>query len=220
MEHSSPPGAVRFDEHGLVPCVTQDWRTGEVLTLAYMNDEALERTRETGEVHFYSRSRGEIWHKGQASGNVQRVRQIRYDCDADALVALVDPAGPACHTGQRSCFYRDLEGSADPAPDALPADGEPAPATYEALPALERTLLDRRQRRPAGSYTVELFDDPPRIFDKVREEADEVSRAADSESAERVAEEAADVLYHLQVLLASRGISIASVLETLNGRRR
>ena len=220
MEHSSPLGAVRFDEHGLVPCVTQDWRTGEVLTLAYMNDEALERTRETGEVHFYSRSRGEIWHKGQTSGNVQRVRQIRYDCDADALVALVDPAGPACHTGQRSCFYRDLEGTADPAPDAPPADGEPAPATYEALPALERTLLDRRQHRPAGSYTVELFDDPPRIVDKVREEANEVSRAADSESAERVAEEAADVLYHLQVLLASRGISIASVLETLNGRRR
>jgi phosphoribosyl-AMP cyclohydrolase / phosphoribosyl-ATP pyrophosphohydrolase len=185
-----------------------------------MNDEALGRTRETGEVHFYSRSRGEIWHKGQTSGNVQRVRQIRYDCDADALVALVDPAGPACHTGQRSCFYRALEGSADPAPDAPPADGEPAPATYEALPALERTLLDRRQRRPAGSYTVELLDDPPRIVEKVREEADEVSRAADSESAERVAEEAADVLYHLQVLLASRGISIASVLETLNGRRR
>jgi phosphoribosyl-ATP pyrophosphohydrolase/phosphoribosyl-AMP cyclohydrolase len=220
MEHSSPPGAVRFDEHGLVPCVTQDWRTGEVLTLAYMNDEALERTRETGEVHFYSRSRDEIWHKGQTSGNVQRVRQIRYDCDADALVALVDPAGPACHTGQRSCFYRDLEGSADPAPDAPPADGEPAPATYEALPALEHTLLDRRQRRPAGSYTAELLDDPPRIVDKVREEADEVSRAADLESAERVAEEAADLLYHLQVLLASRGISIASVLETLNGRRR
>ena len=214
------PEAVRFDEHGLVPCVMQDWRTGEVLTLAYMNDEALERTRETGEVHFYSRSRGEIWHKGQTSGNVQRVRQIRYDCDADALVALVDPAGPACHTGQRSCFYRDLEGSADPAPDAPPADGEPAPAAYEALAALERTLLDRRQRRPDGSYTVELLDDPPRIADKVREEADEVSRAAGSESEERVAEEAADVLYHLHVLLVSRGISIASVLETLNGRRR
>jgi phosphoribosyl-AMP cyclohydrolase / phosphoribosyl-ATP pyrophosphohydrolase len=220
MEQATPPGTVRFDEHGLVPCVMQDWRTGEVLTLAYMNREALERTRETGEAHFYSRSRGEIWHKGQTSGNVQRVRQIRYDCDADALVALVDPAGPACHTGQRSCFYRDLEGSADPAPDAPPADGEPAPATYEALPTLERTLHDRRQRRPGGSYTVELFDDPPRIAGKVREEADEVSRAADSESAERVAEEAADVLYHLQVLLASRGISIASVLETLNGRRR
>jgi phosphoribosyl-ATP pyrophosphohydrolase/phosphoribosyl-AMP cyclohydrolase len=220
MEHSSPPEAVRFDEHGLVPCVMQDWRTGEVLTLAYMNDEALRRTRETGEVHFYSRSRGEIWHKGRTSGNLQRVRQIRYDCDGDALVALVDPAGPACHTGQRSCFYRDLEGSADPAADAPPADGEPAPATYEALAVLERTLLDRRQRRPGGSYTVELLDDPPRIADKVREEAGEVSRAAASESEQRVTEEAADVLYHLHVLLVSRGISIAAAMEMLNGRRR
>jgi len=220
MTQSSPLGAVRFDEHGLVPCVTQDWRTGEVLTLAYMNDEALERTRATGEVHFYSRSRKEIWHKGQTSGNVQRVRQIRYDCDGDALVALVDPAGPACHTGQRSCFYRDLEGSADPAEDAPPAAGEPTPAAYEALPVLERTLIDRRERRPDGSYTAELLDDPSRLMDKVREEADEVSRAAGSESDERVTEEAADVLYHLNVLLASRGIPIASALEILNGRRR
>jgi phosphoribosyl-ATP pyrophosphohydrolase/phosphoribosyl-AMP cyclohydrolase len=210
----------RFDREGLVPCVLQDWRTGEVLTLAYMNDEALERTRATGEVHFYSRSRNEIWHKGRTSGNVQRVRQIRYDCDGDALVALVDPAGPACHTGQRSCFYRDLEGTADPAADAPPADGEPTLAAYEALPTLERTLLDRRKRRPDGSYTVELLDDPARMADKVREEADEVSRAAGSESDERVAEEAADVLYHLHLLLVSRGIPIASVLELLNGRRR
>lgn len=220
MEHSSAIGAVRFDEQGLVPCVMQDWRTGEVLTLAYMNDEALERTRATGEVHFYSRSRDEIWHKGETSGNVQRVRQIRYDCDADAIVALVDSAGPACHTGQRSCFYRDLEGSADPARDAPRADGEPIPAAYEALTTLERTLLDRRERRPDGSYTAELLDDRLRIADKVREEADEVSRAAGSESDERVAEEAADVIYHLHVLLVSRGISIVSVLETLNGRRR
>jgi phosphoribosyl-ATP pyrophosphohydrolase/phosphoribosyl-AMP cyclohydrolase len=220
MEHSSPPEAVRFDEHGLVPCVMQDWRTGEVLTLAYMNDEALRRTRETGEVHFYSRSRDEIWHKGRTSGNLQRVRQIRYDCDGDALVALVDPAGPACHTGQRSCFYRDLEGSADPAPEAPPADGEPSPATYEALAVLERTLLDRRQRRPGGSYTVELLDDPPRIADKVREEAEEVSRAAGSESEQRVTEEAADLFYHLHVLLFARGIPITAALETLNGRRR
>jgi phosphoribosyl-AMP cyclohydrolase / phosphoribosyl-ATP pyrophosphohydrolase len=219
MEHSSLPEAVRFDEHGVVPCVMQDWRTGEVLTLAYMNDEALRRTRETGEIHFYSRSRGELWHKGRTSGNLQRVRQIRYDCDGDALVALVDPVGPACHTGQRSCFYRDLEGSADPAPEAPPADGEPAPAAYEALAALERTLLDRRERRPGGSYTVELLDDPPRIADKVREEAEEVSRAAGSESEERVAAEAADVLYHLNVLMVSRGISITAALETLNGRR-
>jgi phosphoribosyl-ATP pyrophosphohydrolase/phosphoribosyl-AMP cyclohydrolase len=197
----------------------QDWATGEVLTLAYMNEEALGRTLETGEMHFYSRSRDELWRKGETSGNLQRVRQIRYDCDGDALVALVEPGGPACHTGQRSCFYRDLNGTADPGIDAPPADGEPAPAAHEATSVLERTLADRRERRPSGSYTVELLDDPPRIGDKVREEADEVASAAAAESDERVAEEAADVLYHLQVLLLSRGIPIGSVMETLNGRR-
>ena len=175
---AEPLEAVRFDESGLVPCVMQDWATGEVLTLAYMNDEALRRTLETGEMHFYSRSRDELWHKGETSGNVQRVRQIRYDCDGDALVALVEPAGPACHTGQRSCFYRDLGGTADPGVDAPPADGEPVPAAHEAAGALERTLVDRRDRRPEGSYTVELLEDPPRIGEKVREEAEEVARAA------------------------------------------
>jgi phosphoribosyl-ATP pyrophosphohydrolase/phosphoribosyl-AMP cyclohydrolase len=212
--------AIRFDEQGLVPCVMQDWRTGEVLTLAYMNEEALRLTRETGEVHFFSRSRGEVWHKGETSGNLQRVRQMRYDCDGDAIVALVEPAGPACHTGQRSCFYRDLDGSADSAPEAPPTEGEPAPAAYEALPVLERTLLDRLEVRPAGSYTVALIDDPPRIGDKVREEADEAARAAAAESDARLIAEAADLIYHLHVLLISRGVPVAAVMEALNGRRR
>ena len=212
--------AIRFDERGLVPCVTQDWRTGVVLTLAYMNEEALRRTRETGEIHFYSRSREEIWHKGETSGNFQRVRQIRYDCDGDALVALVEASGPACHTGQRSCFYRDLDGSAEATLDGAPAPGEPLPAAYEALPELERTLLDRKRERPEGSYTVELLDNPTRIGEKVREEAGEVAQAASSESDERLADEAADVLYHLHVLLLSRGVRMATVLEALNGRRR
>jgi phosphoribosyl-ATP pyrophosphohydrolase/phosphoribosyl-AMP cyclohydrolase len=220
MSATDPLDAVRFDERGLVPCVMQDWASGEVLTLAYMNAEALQRTLETGEMHFYSRSRDELWHKGESSGNVQRLRQIRYDCDGDALVALVEPAGPACHTGQRSCFYRDLSGSADPAVDAPAAEGEPAPAAHEAEALLERTLADRRDRRPEGSYTVELLSSPERIGEKVREEAGEVATAAAEESDERVAEEAADVLYHLQVLLLSRGVPIASVLEVLNGRRR
>jgi phosphoribosyl-ATP pyrophosphohydrolase/phosphoribosyl-AMP cyclohydrolase len=220
MTATEPLDAVRFDERGLVPCVMQDWATGEVLTLAYMNDEALRRTLESGEMHFYSRSRDELWHKGETSGNLQRVRQIRYDCDGDALVALVEPTGPACHTGQRSCFYRDLDGTADPSIDAPPADGEPLPASHEATAVLERTLRDRRDRRPNGSYTVELLDDPPRIGAKIREEADEVAAAAARESDGRVAEEAADVLYHLQVLLLSRGVPIGTVLETLNGRRR
>ena len=196
---------ILFDERGLVPCIVQDWRTGEVLTLAYMNREALERTRETGETHFWSRSREELWHKGATSGNVQRVRQLRVDCDGDALLALVEPAGPACHTGERTCFHN---GELEP------------PAPHEALPALERTVVARRDASPEGSYTAELLADPARIGDKVREEADEVARAADAESDERVGEEAADVLYHLTVLLASRGLSPADALEELNGRRR
>ena len=202
------PAAIQFDDDGLVPCVMQDWRTGEVLTLAYMNADALRLTRETGEVHFFSRSRGALWRKGETSGNVQRLRQLRYDCDGDALVALVEPAGPACHTGQRSCFHRDLDGSQ-----------VPEPAAHEALSALERTLAERKRERPQGSYTVELLADPARIGEKVREEADEVARAAAGESDERLAEEAADLLYHLEVLLLSRELPLATALETLNGRR-
>jgi phosphoribosyl-ATP pyrophosphohydrolase/phosphoribosyl-AMP cyclohydrolase len=211
---------VHFDERGLVPCVMQDARSGEVLTVAYMNDESLRLTLETREIHLFSRSRREIWHKGATSGNFQRVRQIRYDCDGDALVALVDPVGPACHTGERSCFYRDLEGPADPGIDAPGIPGDPVPLPYEALAALERTLLARQRRRPPGSYTVELLGDPRLAGDKVREEAAEVVKAVNSESQERVAEEGADVVYHLAVLLLSRGVSMAEVLQILNARRR
>jgi phosphoribosyl-AMP cyclohydrolase / phosphoribosyl-ATP pyrophosphohydrolase len=198
---------INFDERGLVPCVVQDWRTGEVLTLAYMNSDALDRTRSSGEMHFWSRSRGELWRKGETSGNVQRLRQLRYDCDADALVALVDPEGPACHTGERSCFYREVGG------------GRPQPSVAEALAALDRTIESRAAERPTGSYTAELLADPPRIGEKVREEADEVARAAVAEADERLRDESADVLYHLAVLLRSRGMGIAEALEALNGRR-
>ena len=199
---------IRFDDAGLVPCVMQDWATGEVLTVAYMNEEALRLTRETGEVHFWSRSRQELWRKGETSGNTMSVRQLRFDCDADAIVALVEPAGPACHTGERSCFHRELE------------TGEaPAPAVHEALAALERTIAARAAERPDGSYTAELLADPPRIGEKVREEADEVARAAADEPDERIAEEAADVLYHLEVLMRSRDVPLAAALEVLNGRR-
>jgi len=196
---------IAYDERGLVPCVVQDWNTGEVLTVAYMNADALARTRKTGEMHFFSRSRGELWHKGETSGNTQALRAIRYDCDADTLLALVEPAGPACHTGERTCFFR---GELEPA------------APYEALAALERVVEERARERPAGSYTAELLEDPPRIGEKVREEAEEVARAAAGESEERVAEEAADVLYHLTVLLRSRGLSLDDAERVLDGRRR
>jgi phosphoribosyl-AMP cyclohydrolase / phosphoribosyl-ATP pyrophosphohydrolase len=196
---------IRFDERGLVPVVIQDWHSGEVLTLAYANSEAVARTRETGELHLWSRSRGELWHKGATSGNVQRVRALRMDCDGDALLALVEPAGPACHTGERTCFHNGEH--EDRAP-------------HEALPELERTLVDRARTRPDGSYTVALLDDPPRIGEKVMEEAEEVARAAREETDDRVDEEAADLLYHLTVLLHSRGRELASAEEVLLGRRR
>jgi phosphoribosyl-ATP pyrophosphohydrolase/phosphoribosyl-AMP cyclohydrolase len=193
-----------YDERGLVPCVVQDWTTGEVLTLAYMNELALERTRATGELHLWSRSRGELWHKGATSANTQTVRSLRVDCDGDAILALVEPAGPACHTGERTCFHR---GELDPG------------APYETLPSLERTLEERARERPAGSYTVDLLDDPARIGEKVMEEAEEVVRAAREESDERVDEEAADLLYHLLVLLRSRGRSLSDAESVLDGRR-
>jgi phosphoribosyl-AMP cyclohydrolase / phosphoribosyl-ATP pyrophosphohydrolase len=196
---------IRFDERGLVPVVIQDWASGEVLTLAYANAEAIDRTRATGELHLWSRSREELWHKGATSGNVQRVRALRMDCDGDAVLALVEPAGPACHTGERTCFHNGDAGVRAP---------------HEALPGLERTLLDRQRERPDGSYTVTLLDDPPLIGEKVMEEAEEVARAAREETDDRVDEEAADVLYHLTVLLRSRGRDLTSAEEVLLGRRR
>jgi phosphoribosyl-ATP pyrophosphohydrolase/phosphoribosyl-AMP cyclohydrolase len=211
---------IEFDERGLVPCVAQDFASGEVLTLAYANEESLRLTAETGELHFYSRSREQIWRKGETSGNVLKLRQLRYDCDGDAIVALVEPSGPACHTGERSCFYREVGGSASTEKNAPPAPGEPVPVAHEALATLERTLRSRAEARPEGSYTVELLDDPKLIAEKVEEEAEEVGRAAREESDERVAEEAADLLYHLSVLLTSRGVPQSAVMEVLNGRRR
>lgn len=213
-------GELKFDERGLVPVVAQDHVSGEVLTLAYANEESLRLTIETRELHFYSRSREEIWRKGETSGNVLKLRQLRYDCDGDALVALVEPSGPACHTGQRSCFYREVGGSASAEKDAPPAPGEPAPAVHETLATLERTLRRRAAERPEGSYTVQLLDDPKLIGEKVEEEAEEVVRAAREESDQRVAEEAADLLYHLAVLLASRGVPQSAAMEVLDGRRR
>jgi phosphoribosyl-ATP pyrophosphohydrolase/phosphoribosyl-AMP cyclohydrolase len=196
---------IAFDERGLVPCVMQDWRTGEVLTLAYMNAEALRRTRETGEMHFFSRSRQELWHKGATSGNTMTVKAIRYDCDGDTVLALVEPQGPACHTGERTCFHR----------------GELSPAApYEVLPTLERTIAARAADRPDGSYTATLLANPVRIGEKVQEEAEEVVRAARGESDERVAEEAADVIYHLAVLLRSRELTLADPEQVLDGRSR
>jgi len=172
--------------------------------VAWINAEALRLTQSTGELHFWSRSRQEIWHKGATSGNTLAVRELRVDCDSDTLLALVEPAGPACHTGARSCFT---------------ADESAVASAHEVLPDLERTILQRSVEMPSGSYTTTLFNDPGLAGEKVQEEAEEVTRAAREESDERVSEEGADLLYHLLVLLRSRGLSLDDVTAVLAARR-
>ena len=175
------------------------------LTPSLEEARALARTLDSGEVHFWSRSRQELWHKGETSGNVQRVRALRVDCDGDALLALVEPSGPACHTGERTCFYRSVG-----------ADGV---AIYEALPALARTLAERRRDLPDDSYTARLLRaGQAQMGAKVTEEAEEVARTGREESDERLRAEAADLLYHLGVILESRGLSYSDALEELTQR--
>jgi phosphoribosyl-ATP pyrophosphohydrolase/phosphoribosyl-AMP cyclohydrolase len=196
-----------FDSNGLIPCIVQDADSGAVLTLAYMNEESLGKTKETGETWFFSRSRQKLWHKGEESGNIQKVRELRYDCDADAILALVEPTGPACHTGETTCFYRGFE-------------GEPGTQRFEAPGGLTSTLNARRAEMPEGSYTTQLLNDPPFIAEKVLEEAEEVTRAAREETDDRVANEAADVIYHLAVLMTQRGLSLQDAFQVLNERAR
>ena len=185
----------------LLPCIVQDARTGEVLTLAYMNDEALRRTRETGETWFWSRSRQELWHKGATSGNTQRVINIAPDCDRDALVVTVEPAGPACHTGAVSCFP-------DVPPPALDLD------------ALMRVLRSRYDERPEGSYSAYLFNEGrDKILKKIGEEATEVVIAAKGQGRERLVSEIADLVYHLSVLMVDEGLGWEEVGAELRSRR-
>ena len=201
---------IKWDARGLVPAIVQDANTGQVLMLAYMNRQSLARTLESGETWFWSRSRGELWHKGATSGNTQPVQEVRYDCDADTLLVRVEPSGPACHTGRQSCFYRRL-------PDGneveLPA------ATGGILPHLEAVIQHRRANPRPDSYTCQLFDAGlPRIAQKVGEEAAETLVAALSEGDERLLSELADLTYHALVLLAARNLSWADVEAEL-GRR-
>ena len=199
---------IRYDEKGLVPVVTQDASTGEVLMFAYASREAVEKTIDTGEAHYYSRSREEIWRKGETSGNTQKVTDVRLDCDGDALLYKVEPAGPACHTGERSCFFTSLAGS----------DGE-APDLGKTLTRLVGTIAGRRQEMPEGSYTAKLLDrGTGYTAQKVGEEAVEVVVAA--LEGEKLAEESADLLYHLLVLLEGRGVGVEEVARVLDERHR
>ena len=201
------PEDVRFDERGLVPAVVQDARTREVLTLAYMNEESLRRTLEEGETWFWSRSRSELWHKGATSGNTQRVVEVRLDCDSDALVILVEPRGPACHTGTISCFVSEA--------------GEVEPNLGVVLEEVYRVVSDRRREMPEGSYTTYLFEKGlNKILKKVGEESAETIIAAKDGDLEALKAETADLLYHLVVLLVERGLTLEDVGRVLAHRRK
>ncbi|TFG50308.1 MAG: bifunctional phosphoribosyl-AMP cyclohydrolase/phosphoribosyl-ATP diphosphatase HisIE [Gemmatimonadales bacterium] len=204
---------VRFDPDGLAPVVVQDARNGDVLMLAWANREALAETRATGRAHFWSRSRGALWRKGETSGHEQKRKQIRLDCDGDTVLYRVIPSGPSCHTGQRTCCSSvvrpdgGLEESADPG--------------GHLLTRLSTLLRDRAASRPPGSYTVELLDQGvPGIAKKVGEEAVEVVVAATTEDDGRLASETADLLYHLLVLLTARGLPPDAVWQELQTRLR
>ena len=196
---------VKFDEHGLVPAIVQDAATREVLTLAYMNRESLAHTIETQQTWFWSRSRGELWHKGETSGNTQQVVSLTLDCDADAIVVLVEPAGPACHTGARSCFE---------------AESKPT-GIGSVLDQLHQLIQTRERERPANSYTTYLFDEGlDKILKKVGEESAETIIAAKNDDGGRLASEVSDLVYHLLVLLVARGVTLEEIARELGQRRK
>jgi phosphoribosyl-ATP pyrophosphohydrolase/phosphoribosyl-AMP cyclohydrolase len=205
---------ITFDRQGLVPCVIQDWRTGEVLTLAYMNELALQRTLETGELHLWSRSRGELWHKGATSGNTQAVRALRLDCDGDAVLALVEQIGAACHNGTRSCFVVD-DG---------PESWSPEPSSNGSSDVLGRLDATIAARADAGSsitrssYTARLLADRNLRLKKLGEETAELVTACADGNRERAAEEAADLIYHTLVALRAMGASLEDVERVLARR--
>ena len=197
------PKSVRFDEDGLVPAIVQDARTREVLTVAYMNEESLARTIETGQTWFWSRSRNELWHKGATSGNTQNVLTLTTDCDNDAILVLVEPAGPACHTGARSCFEIDHVDNGG------------------LLHELYKLIESRKEERPEGSYTTYLFDKGlDKILKKFGEESAETIIAAKNEDKQQLVAETADLLYHLLVLLVARGVNLDDVRDELAQRRK
>jgi len=203
---------LKFDDHGLLPAIVQDARTGDVLMVAYMNRESLQRSIESGETWFYSRSRQSLWHKGETSGRTQVIRSITADCDGDALLIEVDPQGPACHTGSRTCFFNGLIGS--------PSEGSRA-RLGEVLEELSGVIRDRLQRKPEGSYTAKLSErGRGAMAKKLGEEALEVALAALTEGRDRTVSETADLLYHLLALLTEIGISPDDIARELARRRK
>jgi phosphoribosyl-ATP pyrophosphohydrolase/phosphoribosyl-AMP cyclohydrolase len=214
---SPDPGlinALRFNEAGLIPAVAQDWLDGAVLMVAWMNREAIERTLSTGEVHYWSRSRQELWHKGATSGHIQALRGLRYDCDADVLLLTIEQSGDvACHTGARSCFFDE-----GPAPSAGGVAAMPPPA--DVCTELMRVIEGRRDQPEHGSYTNKLLDGGDnRILKKIGEDSAEFVMACKDNDPADIAGEAADILFHLQVALAHHGVAWRDVQRVLATRR-
>lgn len=209
---------LKFDERGLAPAIVQDETTREVLTLAYVSEESLRRTLSCGETWFYSRSRRELWRKGETSGNTQRVISIGVDCDKDALLISVEAAGPACHTGEPSCFHNSLEEAADRADASAETERRLSPG--RALEELYEVVASRRREMPKGSYTTYLFEQGlDKILKKLGEETAETIIAAKNEDAHALVSETADLLFHLCVLLSERGVSLEDVARELARRK-
>ncbi|MCA0150622.1 bifunctional phosphoribosyl-AMP cyclohydrolase/phosphoribosyl-ATP diphosphatase HisIE [Rossellomorea vietnamensis] len=195
--------SVKYDDKGLVPAIVQDAATKDVLTLAYMNETSLRKTVETGETWFYSRSRQELWHKGETSGNTQTVVNITWDCDRDALLVLVSKKGPACHKGEDSCFHEKVF-------------GEETSSKENILLTLEKLIENREIERPEGAYTTYLFEEGvDKILKKVGEEASEVIIAAKNRDSEELKWEVADLFYHVLVLLREQKLPLEMVLDVL-----
>ena len=212
---------LKFDERGLIPAIVQDAGSGEVLTLAYMNCESLRRTLETRETWFWSRSREELWHKGETSGNTQTVVEIKVDCDRDAVLLTVNASGPACHTGAQSCFHNRVDGDEGLSLATGSGLSSQLSAWDVTLDDLYELLASRYRDRPQGSYTTQLFDEGlEKILAKVDEESQETVVAGRSETNQRLVEEASDLLYHLLVLLVQRGVTLSEIREELARRRQ
>jgi len=210
---------VRFNDRGLIPAIVQDADSGRVLTLAYMNEEALRRTLKGPDVWFYSRSRQELWHKGETSGNYLKVRSAALDCDGDAILVQVKPAGPACHTGHESCFFTDIPSAGTEASGVPEAEYSTGPGV---LAELSDVIEERRRTPTRGSYTASLLEGGvERVAQKVVEEAGEVAIAAVAPGPTgRLAPEVADLLYHALVLLSAAGVSPDAVWDELRARRK
>jgi phosphoribosyl-ATP pyrophosphohydrolase/phosphoribosyl-AMP cyclohydrolase len=210
-----------YDDRGLIPAVVQQYDTGEVLMVAYMNAESVARTLTTGYTWFWSRSRQSFWKKGETSGHLQAVREVRYDCDADCLLVLVDQTGVACHTGERSCFFRTLGEPAEaPVGEQEPADAPAAPALGEVLDGLWAVLEQRQRDLPEGSYTTTLLSGPQdQLLKKIAEEAGEVIMAAKDGDAAHLRYEVTDLVYHLLVVMLREGITLDDLAAELDSRR-